>query len=386
VITLKRDWARPTTRSLSLWLSLLLSLSVQAQQSDTAKARQELKSVQQDIVRTEQQRRQQQEQLQETEQQLKQADVRLAEAAAAVAVQQQQLQLLDEKLAELAERQQQLEQQRQTQQTLLAAQVKAAYQVGGHDYTQLLLNQQDALKLERLLTYYQYFNNARIQQLKALKQTVSDLEQLATIQQQTRHEQMLRLDELKSQQQDLIAAKSQQQQSVAKFRRLLDEQKQQLAYLKSNEKSLQSTITKLKAEAAQRRLAYKGKKQGQLPWPVQGTLVQKFGAAQGGQTTASGVLIQAANGQPVRAIADGQVIYADWLRGYGWVIVLDHGNGLMSLYGHNQSLLKSPGDVVRTGDHVALVGQSGGRERSGLYFEIRQKGAAVDPLRWLRNP
>lgn len=382
----KRNWAQPAVVISSLLLCLLLAPLAQAQQSDTAKARQELKSVQQDIARTEQQRALQQQQLRDTEQQLKQADAKLAEAAAAVAVQQQQLQALDVKLAELATHQQQLEQQRQTQQQLLAAQVKAAYQVGGHDYTQLLLNQQDALKLERLLTYYQYFNNARIQQLQALKQTVSELEQLASLQQQTRHEQSLRLNELTSQQQDLVAAKNQQQQSVAKLRELLAEQKQQLAYLKDNEKSLQSTIAKLKAEAANRRLAYKGKKQGQLPWPVQGTLVQKFGAAQGGQTTASGILIQAANGQPVRAVADGQVIYADWLRGYGWVIVLDHGNGLMSLYGHNQSLLKSPGDVVRNGDHVALVGQSGGRDRSGLYFEIRQKGAAVDPLRWLRNP
>jgi len=386
VINLSRQRAHRAITGASLLLSLLLSISAQAQQSDTAKARQELKAVQQDIARTEQQRQRQQQQLRDTEQQLKQADVRLAEAAAALAVQQQQLQLLDEKLAALHSRQQQLEQQRQTQQQLLAAQVKAAYQVGGHDYTQLLLNQQDALKLERLLTYYQYFNNARIEQLQALKQTVSALAQLASAEEQARQEQSLRLDELTSQQQELLAAKQAQQQSVSKLRRLLDEQKQQLAYLKDNEKSLQSTISKLKAEAANRRLTYKGKKQGQLPWPVQGTVVQKFGAAQGGQTTASGILIQAANGQPVRAVADGQVIYADWLRGYGWVIVLDHGNGLMSLYGHNQSLLKSPGDVVRTGDHLALVGQSGGRDRSGLYFEIRQKGAAADPLRWLRNP
>lgn len=376
-----RQWAQ-----VMVTLSLLLSLSAVAQQSDTAKARQELKSVQQDITRAELQRKQQQQQLQDTEQQLKQADLSLATAASAVSVQQQQLQILDEKLAELAERQQQLEQQRQTQQQLLAAQVKAAYQVGGHDYTQLLLNQQDALKLERLLTYYQYFNNARIQQLRALKQTVTELAQLTALQQQTRDEQVLRLEQLKSQQQDLLSAKAQQQHSVLKLRELLNEQKQQLVYLKGNEKSLQSTISKLKTEAANRRLSYKGKKQGQLPWPLQGNVTQKFGAAQGGQTTASGILIQAANGQPVRAVADGQVIYADWLRGYGWVIVLDHGNGLMSLYGHNQSLLKSPGDVVRSGDHVALVGQSGGRERSGLYFEIRQKGAAVDPLRWLRNP
>ena len=115
-------------------------------------------------------------------------------------------------------------------------------------------------------------------------------------------------------------------------------------------------------------------------------MVQKFVASHGGETSATGIIIQAQAGQFVRAVNSGQVIYADWLKGYGWVIVVDHGNGLMSLYGHNQSLLKAPGDEVKAGDSLALVGQSGGLGRPGLYFEIRQKGTAVDPLAWLRAP
>lgn len=371
-----------------LLLLLLLCLPLQAQQSDTAKARQELQEVRQDIEKTEQQRRAHQQKMQALEAELRQADLQLAVAAKAVSAQQQQLSKLDERLAELKQRQSALELQKHRQQQLLAAQVKAAYQVGGHDYTQLLLNQQDALKLERILTYYQYFNKARIEQLQALQLTVDELSNVASSERQARTEQANRLDELKQQQQTLQQARIAQQQSARQLTELLSAQKDQLAYLRSNEKSLQSTINQLKEQAKARRQAYQAKNRsgGKLPWPVQGKLVQRFGAQTGGESTASGLVIEAASGLPVRAVDQGQVIFADWLKGYGWVIVLDHGNGLMSLYGHNQSLLKSPGDVVRAGDHLALVGQSGGRERSGLYFEIRQKGVAADPLRWLRNP
>lgn len=365
---------------------LVAVLPLAAQQSDTAKARKELAGVRQEIAQSEEQRQAHQQKLTEAEEQLKASDEKLAEASRAVNEQQKALSRLAEQLAGIDEQKQKLEIQRQAQQVLLAEQVKAAYQVGGHDYTQMLLNQQNALQLERLLTYYQYFNNARMQQLTELKRTVSELENIAATHESAVAEQQQRVDQLQQQKNELANARTAQKAAVKTLQDLLAEQKQQIAYLKSNEKSLQATIDKLKEKAAKRRQEYKGKKQGQLPWPVQGQIVQRFGASHGGETSASGIIIQAQAGQFVRAVNAGQVIYADWLKGYGWVIVLDHGNGLMSLYGHNQSLLKAPGDEVKAGDSVALVGQSGGLGRPGLYFEIRQKGSAVDPLAWLRAP
>lgn len=344
----------------------------------------ELATLKAEIQQTDRKRRDQRQLLKKAEASLQQADAALATAAAAVRTQQQQLALLQQQLLQLQQQQQQLEQQRQQQQQLLAAQVKAAYQVGGHDYTQLLLNQQDAAKLERLLTYYQYFNNARMQQLQALKQTVTELEQVKLDAAAATTQQQQQLTALTKQQQQLAAARAEQQQSVQKIQALLSDQQQQLAYLKSNEQSLQATLNKLKAEAAKRKSQAAVAKAGQLPWPVQGNVSQHFGSRQGGGTSASGVIIQASAGTAVKAVASGQVIYADWLKGYGWVTVLDHGSGLMSLYGHNQTLLKAPGDTVQAGDAVALVGQSGGQDQPGLYFEIRQKGSAVDPRRWLR--
>lgn len=365
-------------------LSTVYGSTAWAQQS-TASARKELESLQQEIKQTERQRRDQRQALKRAEAELKKADQVLAEASQAVRAEQDKLQTLQQQQQQLEQQQQQLEQQRQQQQQLLATQVKAAYQVGGHDYTQLLLNQQDASKLERLLTYYQYFNNARMQQLTALKTTVDELAALKQQADSNRLEQEQRLAQLTAQQQELAAARKNQHASVQQLQALLQDQKQQLEYLKSNEQSLQATIAKLKAQAANRRLKRSGKT-GSLPWPVKGAISQQFGAQQGGGMTASGVIIQAPTGTAVKAVADGQVIYADWLKGYGWVTVVDHGNGLMSLYGNNQTLLKTPGEVVKSGDTLALVGQSGGQNAAGLYFEIRQKGSAVNPLRWLRAP
>jgi len=373
-----------TTLLLGLLLSSFSFLAV-AQQS-TASARKELESLQQEIKQTERQRRDQRQKLKKAEAQLKVADSALAQAADAVVQQQAKITELKKQQQQLDEQAQVLEQQRQQQQVLLAAQVKAAYQVGGHDYTQLLLNQQDAVKLERTLTYYQYFNNARMQQLLALKATVAELDVLKQQTAANQLEQQQRLAQLTSQQEELATARQSQQQSVKELAALLSNQQEQLAYLRTNEKSLQDTLAKLKAAAANRRLVSSTGKAGNLPWPVQGNIAQQFGAKHGGGMTASGLIIEARAGTAVKAVANGQVIYADWLKGYGWVAVIDHGNGLMSLYGHNQTLLKTPGESVRVGDPIALVGQSGGQDQPGLYFEIRQKGSAVNPLRWLTRP
>ena len=371
-----------------LLLSSLIVLSglVAAQQTDTAKARQELDAIRSDISRSEQQRLAQQQQLQNAQTSLQQADEAHAKASQAVAMQQASLAEVAAQLSKLQQQKELLASQRQQQQQALALQLKAAYQIGGHDYTQLLLNQQSAQKLERVLTYYQYFNNARMQQLQALKKTVDELAQLAQETERKSHEQQQRLAELQQQQQTLADAKAQQTASIRQLQQVLSDQQQQLAYLKQNEKSLQSTIAELKAKAAARRMQFQQKSKGVYPWPVTGTVVQRFGSTHGGESKASGIIISAKPGQPVKAVADGQVIYADWLKGYGYVIVLDHGGGLMTLYGHNESLLRSPGDIVKTGQHLALVGQSGGQQQVGLYFEVRQKGTAVDPLAWLRNP
>ncbi|MDT4859240.1 Murein hydrolase activator EnvC [compost metagenome] len=128
------------------------------------------------------------------------------------------------------------------------------------------------------------------------------------------------------------------------------------------------------------------KSRGQLPWPVDGRLVARFGSARGGDSRAKwdGVLIGASEGSAVRAVHGGRVVFADWLRGAGLLVILDHGNGYLSLYGHNQRLLKNAGDIVKAGESIATVGTSGGQDTPALYFAIRQQGRPTDPAQWCR--
>lgn len=130
---------------------------------------------------------------------------------------------------------------------------------------------------------------------------------------------------------------------------------------------------------------FAGLRKGTQPWPLKGQLVHRFGGARTSQLAWKGVLIGAPIGREVTSIASGQVVYADWLSGFGMVMVIDHGKGYMSLYGHNQSLLRNPGDKVAAGQPIALSGESGGQEQSGLYFEIRYQGTAINPLPWLKS-
>lgn len=363
------------------WLSLL-STAASAQQ--TPQAERELQQLQQQIKQTEQQVRQQRRQLQQAEQRLQAADKALAEAARKLRDTQGRQQRLERESANLNRQQQQLQQQLAEQQQLLAEQLKSAYSLGQHDYSRLLLNQQDTGRLERVLTYYQYFNQARLRQLAQINHTVSELEQvkqqLANQQQQLQTE----LSALQQQQQQLSEARSSQQASVNELQALLKQQGNQLSYLRQNETTLQNTINELRRLAERNRdLSGLTAGRGKYPWPLRGRVLQRFGQNRQGGLASRGILIQGVSGANVQSIADGRVIYADWLKGYGWVIVVDHGKGFMSLYGHNQSLLKQPGDNVRAGDAIAQVGASGGQADPALYFEIREKGEAVNPLNWL---
>jgi murein hydrolase activator len=361
-----------------LVLLLCLSSSLVFAQ-DQNEVQRELSQLKGQIQQTENELKEQQKAFKAAQESLQSADQSLAKLA-------RQMRQINADLTELQKQQAQLEAEQrllqksfELQQSLLAQQVKAAYVTGQHDYTKMLLNQQDSNKLERVLTYYQYLAQARVQQLSQIEHLDQTLQNKAQLQQQLRAQ-------LEQQQLELTEAKSTQQASVKKIKSFLQDQQQQLNYLKQNEQSLQSTLNKLKsaAIAAKKRLDLP-KTKGQLPWPVQGDILQGYGEKRLAGVSSQGILIAAAEGSRVKAVADGQVIYADWLKGYGWVIVLDHGNGVMSLYGHNQTLLKKPGESVTASDAVALVGASGGQAQAGLYFEIRQKGSAINPITWLQK-
>lgn len=309
----------------------------------------------------------------------------------------QELRDLDDRLVEqsrrlgaLQKRRTDLEGSIAQQRRYLEQQIRAAYAMGRQEYLKILLNQEDPATLGRALTYYDYLNRARSERITALLETVQQLEgvrreieaensRLA----QLREQQRLRKVELEKNQ----AARS---GLLAQLEEELNSKDRRLKGLLADEKELEGLILAL-AQALEDIPAEPGnhkpfaQMRGKLPWPVRGRIVESFGSTRLGSLRWQGVVIGAKEGLPVRAVSHGRVAYADWLRGYGYLLILDHGDGFMSLYGHNQTLHKEVGDWVSAGETIASIGSSGGNERSGVYFEIRRNGKPQDPARWCRR-
>jgi len=271
-------------------------------------------------------------------------------------------------------------------QKVLAAQLKSAYMAGGDDYSKMLLNQEDTAKFERTLSYYNYLNKARIEQIEDLKNLQQQIAQNQEELVKTQEKLALLYNEQKRRQTALLNAQSERQTNLKNLQAQLNSTKSSINYLKENQQTLVTTIEELEKEKTQKiELLGLNKSKGKLDWPSKGKLEHTFGQRKHGGIDWKGVLIGAKEGTNINSVHNGQVVFADWLKGYGWVIVVDHGEGFMSLYGHAQTLLRDVGDMVREGETLALVGQSGGQATSGLYFEIRHKGRAVNPVKWCRR-
>lgn len=335
----------------------------------------------------------------------------------------------EDELNTLNQEKKKLHSSRLEQQKLIAIQARAAYQSGQQEPLRLLLNQQQPEKFSRNLTYYQYIGQARQEQINTFNETLRQLdnitEQITTQQKKLAEQQSSLISKqdalkvLRKERQQKVAALNQQQRKEAQSLKARQADQEELNRVL---KTIEATLARQAKEAEQQRLAKQrqqakelfnssppstaGKKpqspmvstavahqggsfatvRGQLPWPVNGRLIAHFGSARGDTRSKwDGVLISSQPGTQVRAIHPGRVVFADWLRGAGLLIIVDHGDGYLSLYGHNQSLLSSPGDIVQTGQAISTVGNSGGREQAALYFAIRKQGQPADPAQWCRT-
>jgi murein hydrolase activator len=267
----------------------------------------------------------------------------------------------------------------------LAKQVRASYMSGRQDYLRMLLNQEAPEHLGRMLTYYDYFNRARVRSIKDIQ---NDLQRIDIISAQIIYEdnelQHIIADE-HAQKTHLEQQKQERLQILQHFSETLLTQETRLEQLRKDEERLQNFLRNPAVATPPDSPGLNGlsHSKGQLPWPVLGTVRQKFGSTRSSGGQWQGILISADTGAKVRSIAPGRVIFADWLRNFGHLVILDHGNGYMSLYGYNQNLSATVGDDIASGTLIASVGNSGGQNESGLYFEIRRQGVAQDPLTWL---
>lgn len=318
---------------------------------------------------------------------LQQHELEIAKNAKALNMAEQSVKKTEQQQQLQQQKADQLDQQHAQFQHALAAQLKSAYMAGGDDdYAKMLLNQEDTAKFERTLSYYNYLNKARIEQLEELKalqlQIAKNQAELA----KTKQKLVNLHDEQKRRQTALVNAQSERQANLKNLQAQLNNTKSSINYLKENQQTLITTIEELEKEKNKKvELLGLNNSKGKLNWPSRGKLEHTFGQRKHGGIDWKGVLIGAKEGSNINSVHNGQVVFADWLKGYGWVIVVDHGEGFMSLYGHAQTLLKDVGDMVREGETVALVGQSGGQASSGLYFEMRHKGRAVNPEKWCKR-
>lgn len=278
-----------------------------------------------------------------------------------------------------------------THRTALKRHLKASYGISRQNYFKILFNQEDPSELARSLTYYGYFRRARVSSIQALAaetNALADIESeidfglIALRQLQgEKLEAKAELDEFGAQREQLLAELGAEIESSAEH----------LMRLKLNEEKLQKLLSGIQQELADVGAIAVGTEpfsslRGELPWPARGPMIHRFGTRrQSGSLHWQGVLIGAEQGQAVHAISHGRIAFADWLRGFGLLLIIDHGDGFMSLYGRNQSLFKEVGDWVDAGEQVAIVGVSGVDDESGLYFEIRHNGEPKNPVKWCRG-
>jgi septal ring factor EnvC (AmiA/AmiB activator) len=270
----------------------------------------------------------------------------------------------------------------------LAEDVRASYTQKRQEYIKLPLNQQHPEKFARMMRYYDYFHRARAERITGFKTTLQKLDDLAA----EMEAEALRLEHLGTalidQQMQLADSLKNRKNALTKVNATLKSKNAKLSQLKGNRTQLEDLLKKMQKALddlptrTDRGSFYSQK--GKLHWPAKGRLSHRFGSRRAqGKLKWQGIVIRSRAGDPVIAVHRGRVLFSDWLIGFGLLTILDHGDGYMSLYGHNRSLLKEPGEWVETGDTVATVGNSGGRDEYGLYFEIRRKGKPTNPARWL---
>ena len=273
----------------------------------------------------------------------------------------------------------------------LAHAVRASYRLSRRDPAAILLDLESPAEIDRMLTYHAIVERAHASMVRRIAATLAGLEALgakaaeeAAAVAALRHEKQRGLAELERQR----AARA---DAIRTLAARIRDRETRAERLRADERRLVELIGAIREELGDvaARLHEDrpfGQLRGKLRWPVDGPFLARYGAPRGGGLNWQGVLIGASPGEPVRAIHRGRVAFADWLRGFGLLLIIEHGDGFMSLYGHNGTLAGEVGDWVESGDVVATVGDSGGKPKPALYFEIRRAGKPADPRRWCARP
>ena len=407
-------------------LALTLSAGHASAQENSREAEKKLQQLRGELKNVSQERRHLEGQRDQAQQQLREADQKVARSGRAAADADAAVRREQQSLAELQQRKTTLQGGLAQQRRQLATLLRGAYQLGNHAPLKLLLSQDTVADGNRQLAYHRYLQRERAAAITTL---TADLKTLESTEQQI-VARSRELEQAREQQRREAATLAQDRRQRASVMAELDQRYQDRSErekaLGKDAQSLERLLANLRAAAARaeaerraaaRRAAAEQARQaasgaagqrdpartppgktpprvvanapaprvGGLGWPLSGNLLARYGGRLPDGRNSSGVLIGAPAGSTVNAVADGTVVFSDWMTGYGMILIVDHGNGYMSLYAHNDALLRDAGARVRRGEAVAKVGNSGGQGVTALYFELRRNGQPVDPTTWLQR-
>ncbi|MEI7969393.1 MAG: peptidoglycan DD-metalloendopeptidase family protein [Betaproteobacteria bacterium] len=384
-------------RVCALLIALGSCIASAAPRQDLDKVRGRLEVLQNELRETEESRAAAARQLRKSEKAISETNRRLQDLA-------RQRETLEEQLADLQARRQDTETRIEGQRSEIGRMLRHQHAIGRSEPLRLALSRQDANRKARDLRYLTYISRARTDVMTGLRVNLRNLEELES---RTQEQTTQLADVVRAQGEQKRALETEQQnrrKALATASAELARQRREYATLKKDEERLTQLVEKLARALAKPKTRSGSKKapvsglgapgpaadgtefgtlKGNLRLPVTGELGSRFGSPRGDDKfSRKGIFIRAAAGQEVKAVAAGRVVFADWLRGFGNLLIVDHGSGYMTLYGNNETLRRQPGDSVRAGDVIASVGSSGGQEETGLYFEMRWQGKPFDPLPW----
>ncbi|MDO8860919.1 peptidoglycan DD-metalloendopeptidase family protein [Haliea sp. E1-2-M8] len=358
-------------------------------QTEEEQARAELEQLQQQIELVSRELASARTQLSDQQEQLRSAELRLGQLQQEISANLAAIAATEAELETLGERQLELEQARDAQQVRIGTELRAAWQMGQQGTLKVLLNQESPHTVARAMAYYRYFFHARNNLVAEYRTTLEELAAVRAQSETAAAELLAQQATLEAQQREVLASRQEREQLIAALAASISSQDEELAQLQRDRQELEELLQAIEQAMVELQLpeSYQpfASTRGTLAWPVDGRRGNSFGSSRGaGGMRWHGINLAADEGTAVRAIHHGRVVYADWLRGSGLLLILDHGDGYMSLYAHNQSLLKEVGQWVAPGTPISTVGNSGGLDQAGLYFEIRKDGKPVDPVVWCR--
>ena len=384
-----------STRFLLLILCnlILFSTARAGRQEELENLRERITAMQRELEKTSESKSEAADALRESERAISDSNRKLA----GLAVQQQ---TADRNLNELQKQEQRLAGSMAEQQVLLGRLLYQQYLGGKQEYLKLLLNNQNPNQVARDLRYYQYIAHNRANWLTALHEGLTALNALSLATRQQQAELASLRTEQAAQKKILTKEQRARQQVLGSISQQLRQQRREIKRLQRNENRLAQLVDKLAKMLAQPKSGslfrndhlpdnrFDGSPfdqlKGKLALPVKGEVTNQFGTPRPDSTVLwKGVFLRTPAGQSVKAVAAGQVVFADWLRGFGNLLIVDHGKGYMSLYANNETLFKQVGDILRGGDTIAAVGNSGGNKDYGLYFELRHESRPLDPIEWV---